>query len=209
MSVISNGLADQRWVTILLDAGPDFWLEVRQAMRLIAYHNGDWIIDALHNVHWSRRGNISDAVAYAEFVGLLKAERVYMAMVPAKAWAAPNHDLAANQAALDIAGVKASLNNTTQDYDGWLKIDGSIGLKLVYPCDQDTPKEVPVGMHDDGTYPIEIGRCTMAKSVAILMAHGRLARLPMEEGILLRRKPLLYLFRMAEPVRIERRMGTP
>ena len=76
-----------------------------------------------------------------------------------------------------------------------------LAMRRVYSNWNLRPQPLPIEFEDDGSYPLKVGYCTLAKSMAILVHHGRLARVPYV--VHPNTEPAVFCFRMTGPTLLD------
>lgn len=178
MGMIPERVAKEGWL---------LWLgnDLRKLGRVLHWQahletlRRDWVAGSLHQPR-SHFPDRADATAYYCLTQLIQNNEVFLAIIPTRSWAYRDSQVGLNRSVLRAAGVKTRLPKWTGGYDGLVCVDGSLPMTQVFSSNDQTPSGITPAFNAEEEeldwFPLEVGSCSMAKSVAMLVLHGRLDR---------------------------------
>jgi hypothetical protein len=184
--MISDEVAQEAWQT-WMGRSRSTLTRILQCQYHLAGLGPDWMAGSLNQPFGRRRANRADAIAYDCFCSLIRNGEVFLATIPTRSWAHRDFQVCLNRGTLRNAGVKLRLPRWTSGYDGLIQPSIALPMSQVFLRESVTPQNLEPAFNTEDEeldwFPLENGHCSMAKCVAMLILHGRLARFPYQVNV--------------------------
>lgn len=172
-------------------------------------HNDSWLVNSLHQSDVrGGRGWVSEAdcFAYCWLSHLVESGELALRTFPTESWARPDDDFEGNEALLNkLDGIEVLVHEpSTHGHDGIVNLLRDSDFVQVPVVDDEFTETDTLPVRGSSSFPLEVGTCSLAKSIMTLLMRGRLARFPypIKGG-----QPMLFLFSLRRPTAYSNSIG--